>query len=44
MSVGPEAKGFGSQARLSDALDGRCWAYHVKGKYDLAVADCMLGL
>ncbi|SIO40889.1 Tetratricopeptide repeat-containing protein [Bradyrhizobium erythrophlei] len=30
----------GSKARLADALDGRCWAYHVKGSYDLAVADC----
>jgi tetratricopeptide (TPR) repeat protein len=30
----------GSKARLADALDGRCWAYHVKGAYDLAVADC----
>lgn len=32
--------GGGSKARLADALDGRCWAYHVKGLYDLAVADC----
>lgn len=30
----------GSKTRLADALDGRCWAYHVKGSYDLAVADC----
>jgi tetratricopeptide (TPR) repeat protein len=30
----------GSKARLADALDGRCWAYHVKGAYDLAIADC----
>jgi len=32
--------GGGSKARLADALDGRCWAYHVKGLYDLAAADC----
>ena len=32
--------GGGSKSRLADALDGRCWAYHVKGLYDLAVADC----
>ncbi|MBR0750006.1 caspase family protein [Bradyrhizobium japonicum] len=32
--------GGGSKARLADALDGRCWAYHVKELYDLAVADC----
>lgn len=30
----------GVKSRLADALDGRCWAYHVKGSYDLAVADC----
>lgn len=30
----------GSKARLADALDGRCWAHHVKGLYDLAVTDC----
>lgn len=29
-----------SKARLADALDGRCWAHHVKGSYELAVADC----
>jgi tetratricopeptide (TPR) repeat protein len=28
------------KSRLADALDGRCWAYHVKGSYELAVADC----
>src|SRR5882757_319439 len=33
-------KGGGSRSKLSDALDGRCWAYHVKGQYDLAIADC----
>jgi tetratricopeptide (TPR) repeat protein len=32
--------GGGSRSRLSDALDGRCWAYHVKGQYALAIADC----
>ena len=32
--------GGGSKSRLADALDGRCWAYHVKGLYDPAVADC----
>jgi tetratricopeptide (TPR) repeat protein len=30
----------GSRSKLSDALDGRCWAYHVKGQYALAIADC----
>jgi tetratricopeptide (TPR) repeat protein len=35
-----DAKGAGSRSRLSDALDGRCWAYHVQSKYDLAIADC----
>jgi tetratricopeptide (TPR) repeat protein len=35
-----DAKGAGSRSRLSDALDARCWAYHVKSKYDLAIADC----
>jgi tetratricopeptide (TPR) repeat protein len=29
-----------SKGQLADALDGRCWAYHVKGLYELAVADC----
>ncbi|MGT2440395.1 caspase family protein [Bradyrhizobium betae] len=28
------------KGQLADALDGRCWAYHVKGLYELAVADC----
>ena len=32
--------GGGSRSRLSDALDGRCWAYHVKGQYALAITDC----
>jgi tetratricopeptide (TPR) repeat protein len=30
----------GSNSKLADALDGRCWAYHVKGQYQLAIADC----
>jgi tetratricopeptide (TPR) repeat protein len=34
------ANGFGARSRLADALDGRCWAYHVKEQYDLAIADC----
>jgi tetratricopeptide (TPR) repeat protein len=34
------AKGFGSRSRLADALDGRCWAYHVKGQDVLAIGDC----
>jgi hypothetical protein len=34
------AKGFGSRSRLADALDSRCWAYHVKERNDLAIADC----
>ena len=34
------ANGFGSRSRLADALDGRCWAYHVKEQYSLAIADC----
>jgi len=29
-----------TKGQLADALDGRCWAYHVKGLYELAVADC----
>lgn len=32
--------GGGSKGKLADALDGRCWAYHAKGLYDLAVTDC----
>lgn len=39
-----ESKGFGSASRLSDALDGRCWAYHVKSQYDLAITDCKASL
>ena len=34
------AKGFGSASRLAEALDGRCWAYHAKGQFSLAVEDC----
>jgi tetratricopeptide (TPR) repeat protein len=29
-----------SQSRLSDALDARCWAFHMKGQYALAIDDC----
>ena len=32
--------GSGSQSRLSDALDARCWALHMKGEFVLAVEDC----
>lgn len=35
-----DAKGFGSSSKLADALDGRCWAFHERGKYDLAIGDC----
>lgn len=35
-----EAKGHGSQDRLADALDARCWAYSMKEKFNLAAADC----
>ncbi len=34
------AKGFGSRSGLAGALDGRCWAYHVKEQDGLAIADC----
>ncbi|WP_315715206.1 MULTISPECIES: caspase family protein [unclassified Bradyrhizobium] len=34
------SQGRRPKSRLADALDGRCWAYHVKGLYELAVADC----
>jgi hypothetical protein len=34
------ANGFGSQRRLADALDGRCWAYNEKKQYDRALIDC----
>jgi tetratricopeptide (TPR) repeat protein len=34
------ANGFGSQNRLADALDGRCWAYHVKEQFSFAIKDC----
>jgi tetratricopeptide (TPR) repeat protein len=35
-----KSEGSGSQSRLSDALDARCWAYHVKGEFVLAIDDC----
>jgi tetratricopeptide (TPR) repeat protein len=38
------AQGFGSQARLADALDARCWAYHSKGLYTAAQSDCLLSI
>jgi S1-C subfamily serine protease len=34
------ARGFGSQSNLADALDGRCWAYNDKEQFMLAIADC----
>jgi tetratricopeptide (TPR) repeat protein len=34
------ASGFGSQSKLADALDGRCWAYHVKELFARAIDDC----
>jgi tetratricopeptide (TPR) repeat protein len=34
------AGGFGSQPKLADALDGRCWAYHVKEQFTRAIDDC----
>ena len=34
------ASGFGSQSKLADALDGRCWAYHVKEQFSHAIDDC----
>lgn len=38
------AQGSGSQARLADALDARCWAYHSKGLYAAAQSDCLLSI
>ena len=35
-----KSNGSGSLSRLSDALDARCWAYHMKGEFVLAVEDC----
>jgi tetratricopeptide (TPR) repeat protein len=35
-----KSNGFGSKSRLSDALDGRCWALHMKGQFALAIDDC----
>jgi clan AA aspartic protease (TIGR02281 family) len=34
------ANGYGSQSKLADALDGRCWAYHDKEQFNLAIQDC----
>jgi tetratricopeptide (TPR) repeat protein len=34
------ASGFGSPSKLADALDGRCWAYHEKEQFTLAIGDC----
>src|SRR5262249_26964085 len=34
------ANGYGSRARLAQALDSRCWAYSTKTQFDLAIADC----
>ena len=34
------AGGFGSQSKLAEALDGRCWAYHVNEQYTHAIDDC----
>ena len=33
-------KGFGSPARLAEALDARCWAYNTKMQFDRAIVDC----
>jgi predicted aspartyl protease len=35
-----KADGFGSSSKLADALDGRCWAYHVKKQFARAIDDC----
>jgi hypothetical protein len=35
-----KANGFGSSSKLADALDGRCWAYHVKKRFAQAIEDC----
>jgi tetratricopeptide (TPR) repeat protein len=34
------AHGFGTLSKLADALDGRCWAYHVKQQFVQAIEDC----
>lgn len=34
------ANGFGSDKRLADALDSRCWAYTMKQNFDAAIIDC----
>lgn len=38
------AQGFGSQSRLADALDARCWAYHSKGLFTAAQSDCLASI
>jgi predicted aspartyl protease len=35
-----DASGFGSQSKLADAFDGRCWAHHVKQQFSRAIEDC----
>jgi tetratricopeptide (TPR) repeat protein len=39
-----DANGYGSQSKLAIALDGRCWAYHVKTQFNLAIEDCMASI
>jgi tetratricopeptide (TPR) repeat protein len=34
------AQGFGNLSKLAEALDGRCWAYHVKKQFAQAIEDC----
>jgi tetratricopeptide (TPR) repeat protein len=34
------AQGFGNLSKLAEALDGRCWAYHVKQQFVQAIKDC----
>lgn len=38
------AKGFGKPSALSEALDGRCWAYHSMQMYERAIADCNMAI
>lgn len=35
-----ESGGSKSAIALGEALDGRCWALHVQGKFEAAIADC----
>jgi tetratricopeptide (TPR) repeat protein len=35
-----DARGQGYKTPLADALDSRCWGYHVLGQYERAVRDC----